>query len=312
MGVTPSRSLVYSACSGALRKGWNACFFLPYPCTQRSSPENMDSRPNNLHELFSRASTPPAQGSGFSQQSQQPQQPAPAPQQPAGPPPSSDLIDSLFQNIMPPQDQQQQQQSASLDAPQLNPETYQVVSAPISPAMPLTDELANSASSAPTSSTQTAAQDRQNSLLSLLNNPPGQPASRSSAAPSNAPPQQVPTPPGSSRSNMSPPTYPSQNDNINQKLLLEQLMGRYVHILQFNIRICLVFPYAIRPHCVFLSRPGHAVIGTCELILDCLQCYHQQAKLSRVSTEHPDGDGSVSFDQHLSTRRRLQILPQPS
>lgn len=193
----------------------------------------MDARPSNIHELFSRASTPPAQGSPYLQH-QQPQQPPPAPQQPAASPASSDLIDSLFQNILPTQGQQQQ--PASLDAPQPNPDTYQVASAPISPAMPLKDEPVSATPPASSSSPQQAAQDRQNALLSLLNNPQPQPASRSAAAPSNAPPQQVPTPPGSSRSILSPPTYPSQSDNINQKILLEQLMGRYVQPLHFNIR----------------------------------------------------------------------------
>lgn len=178
----------------------------------------MDNRTTNIHELFSRASTPPAQRSGFQGQ---PQQPAPATQQ-AQDTASSDLIDSLFSNIMPPHDHQPQQ-PASLDAPQPNPDSYQVVSAPISPAMPVTDELVTSSSSAPSSSGQTAVQERQNALLSLFNNPPTQPAFRPGPAPSNAQPQQIPTPPGSSRSNVSPAL---SNQHENQKILLEQLMGR--------------------------------------------------------------------------------------
>ncbi|EAU88362.2 hypothetical protein CC1G_05128 [Coprinopsis cinerea okayama7 len=170
---------------------------------------------NRLQELFSRASTPP-------QNQPNPTSAAPAAQQPPNNS-SSDLIDSLFHHIMVPQDHQSQQ-SGSLDAPVAVPEPNTVVSAPISPALPLTDEppTVSSSASAPGTSATTV-QERQSALLSLLNQPSSSarlpPAQAAQAAQQ---PQQIPTPPGSSRSNASP------SHTENQKILLEQLMGSAV------------------------------------------------------------------------------------
>jgi len=194
----------------------------------------MDNRAPSIHEILSRASTPPTQGQQFpGPQAQQVQQPSAPQQQHAPQPPdssSSDLIDSLFQHIITPQETLTQKPA---EAPQSNPDNYQISSPRAAPPASLKDDQPTSSSSppAPSVSSPSAAQERQNALLSLFNNPapvapPTAPASasaRSVAAPSNAPPQQIPTPPGSSRSNASP----SINQTENQKILLEQLMGRW-------------------------------------------------------------------------------------
>lgn len=226
-GVSRGSLVLKACCLCAAKKGVEDVCFLPFPkyfSLLIALP--MDNRPNNAHELFSRASTPPAQGPAFTPQAQP--VPIPQQQQPANAS-SSDLIDSLFHHIISPQEHPAQL-PAGPDASQPNPDNYQVVSAPISPALPLTDEPISSSASAPSSSSQTqaAAQERHNALLSLLNNP--QPPAPSTSRPAPAPgpsgsqhPQQVPTPPGSSRSNASP-ALSQQTEN--QKILLEQLMGR--------------------------------------------------------------------------------------
>ncbi|TFK25084.1 hypothetical protein FA15DRAFT_668959 [Coprinopsis marcescibilis] len=167
----------------------------------------MDNRTHD-RELFSRGPTPP-QNQPFAPAT------APAPQHPPNSS-SSDLIDSLFNHIMIPQDQHQQQ-SASQDAFQHSAvDVNSAVSAPVSPAMPLTDEQPLSSSSAPGSSAGATVQERQSALLSLLNQPSGP----NRSVPANVTqPQQVSTPPA--RSNVSP----SQSHTENQKILLEQLMG---------------------------------------------------------------------------------------
>jgi len=187
----------------------------------------MDANRTNVHELFSRDSTPPGQ-QNLHQQFQPPTQLASDS--------TSNPIDALFQNIAapvshqsPPQPQQQQQQQLSPQHPvqstvQSTDNTHTVTSAAASPIMAMTD--VSPASSVPP--TVTTASDRQSALLSLL----GGPTSSSRPAPqaANVPlPTQVPTPPGSSqRSNASPGHNETQG-----KILLEQLMAGYVPNLIF-------------------------------------------------------------------------------
>jgi len=187
----------------------------------------MDANRTNVHELFSRDSTPPGQ-QNLHQQFQPPTQLASDS--------TSNPIDALFQNIAgpvshqsPPQPQQQQQQQLSPQHPvqstvQSTDNTHTVTSAQASPVMAMTD--VSPASSVPP--TVTTASDRQSALLSLL----GGPTSSSRPAPqaANVPlPTQVPTPPGSSqRSNASPGHNEAQG-----KILLEQLMAGYVPNLIF-------------------------------------------------------------------------------
>ncbi|KAF9001924.1 hypothetical protein BDQ17DRAFT_1357730 [Cyathus striatus] len=86
-------------------------------------------------------------------------------------------------------------------------------SGPVTPLMPLSEELV---STAPPVASVTSAADRQSTLLSLLGTGV---ASRPTQGPAPLP-QQVPTPPGSQRSN----TSPSHNETQG-KILLEQLMA---------------------------------------------------------------------------------------
>lgn len=161
----------------------------------------MDNRANALHELFSRASTPP--------QHSQPQ-PQPQPQQhPASHHSSPSQIDSLFHNISTPSDQPQQHGNQAAD-------NYGN-SAPVTPVMSLSDEPAtSSAASAPNST----AADRQSALLSLLGGPSSSNSVRAGAAGPSLP-QQVPTPPGSSQRSGSSPSH----NEAQGKILLEQLMA---------------------------------------------------------------------------------------
>lgn len=170
----------------------------------------MDNRVNPLHDLFSRGSTPPVQ---IQQQFNNPHRAENS---------SPNELDNLFHNISAPHDQQQQvQQQPQVHSVQSS-DAY-TSSAPVTPSMSLTDEPLNSAASVPNAGSS----DRQSALLSLLGGTaPVRPAVGASA------PQQVPTPPGSSqRSNASP------NHNETQgKILLEQLMSGYAHILFFDDR----------------------------------------------------------------------------
>lgn len=169
---------------------------------------------NRHHELFSRPTTPP-QNQGQSTQSAA----VPGPQQHSANNPSSDLIDSLFHHIMPPQDQQSQQ-SGSLDAPQPPADANRPPSDSVSAAQPSMDEQQPSVASAQ-APVAPSVQDRQkDALLSLLNAPPSGSVRTGPLPPVPQQPQQVPTPPGSSRSNASPAHNPE-----NRKFLLD-LFGR--------------------------------------------------------------------------------------
>lgn len=157
----------------------------------------MENNRGQLHDLFSRGSTPPVVGN-----------PAPynVPTQILSPAnPAQNQIDSLFQNLNP---------SSGL-AQSNDVYSNNNSSAPTTPSMSLADEP-GPISSPPTTTTTTT--ERQNALLSLL----GTGSSRPQAQPSTAFPQQVPTPPGSSaqRSSETPPHNDAQG-----KFLLEQLMS---------------------------------------------------------------------------------------
>lgn len=154
-------------------------------------------RSKNLHELFSRGSTPPV---------------PPAQHQPYGGQhhsysTSPNQIDSLFHNLSAPPVQQPGKVGGN---------TYGN-SVPTTPIMSRTDDSMSSSLSAPNNSTA----DRQSALLSLLGTVPAGANTRSAAGAGPPLPQQVPTPPGSSqRSGASPNNSESQG-----KILLEQLMS---------------------------------------------------------------------------------------
>jgi hypothetical protein len=186
---------------------------------------DMENNRTNIHELFSRGSTPPNQ--------QNPHQQFPPPAQlPTSSSPNQ--IDALFQNITAPvtqqSPQQHQRQQVSPQQPvqssaqgAANAHTMSN-SAPVTPVMALTDGAL-----APSSSTSATASDRQSALLSLLAGPAV--SNRQAVQAANVSlPTQVPTPPGSSqRSNASP----GHNENQG-KILLEQLMAGYVRSLDFS------------------------------------------------------------------------------
>lgn len=176
----------------------------------------MDNRAQEratLQELFSRGATPPTQqpqhqqfssGSHLSNSS------------------SPNQIDSLFHHLSTPGDQQLTQQSASQTSDNYGN------SAPVTPAMPLTDEPSTvSNASAPS----VTAADRQSALLSLLGGPATGTAARGNAnninntVPLVPAPAQVPTPPGSSQRSEASPSHNTSHNEAQGKILLEQLMA---------------------------------------------------------------------------------------
>lgn len=155
----------------------------------------MDNRPNLHESLFSRNSTPPTNPEQhmFSPHISSP----------------SNLIDTLFPALPPP---------APVD--KIDIEKYDTPS--VAPSAPLPADTGSNVSSAT---------DRQNALLSLLG-PTTTTRSQPLPQQSQAQPQQVPTPPGSSsRSNASP-----QQAADSQKLL-EQIMGGWVPSVFFFRRL---------------------------------------------------------------------------
>ncbi|TFK42749.1 hypothetical protein BDQ12DRAFT_676749 [Crucibulum laeve] len=172
-----------------------------------------NSRPNNIHELFSRAPTPPPH--------QQQHQHFSAPSSHISNSSSPNQIDALFHHITSPSDQQQQlpqnqNQNQNQHIQHPSGDSF-AASAPVSPLMPFTNEPAHSGTSAASSNATPG--ERQSALLSLLSSPPSNLNPRPAPAP-NPLPQQVPTPPGSQRSNASPTHNETQG-----KILLEQLMA---------------------------------------------------------------------------------------
>ena len=195
----------------------------------------MDNRHSNssLLSLFSRGATPPIHQQ--QQQQQQQPQPAPQPQQQAASTISSQStssLDTLFQHLdQEPRTAQQSQVDLSVTAKMYphNVEPYGPVSAsihtssgPTTPSMSLIDEPGHILSPVATNA------ERQSALLSLLGG--SSPANNRPAQPPVAPslPQQqsqIPSPPGSRKSDPSP-----NHNEMQGKYLLEQLMSGYASL----------------------------------------------------------------------------------
>ncbi|KAK2467049.1 hypothetical protein APHAL10511_001307 [Amanita phalloides] len=139
----------------------------------------MDTRPNPLHELFSRSNSPPAQA-----QHQQLSNTS-----------SPNHLESLFHQLNAPQQPQQQQ-------------------APPQPAQqqPVDSYSAPAPAEEPASPPQQSSTERQTALLSLLSGPPAAPR----PAP---PSQQIPSPPVSNRSNTSPSHNEAQGKILLEQLM---------------------------------------------------------------------------------------------
>lgn len=190
----------------------------------------MDNRHSNnsLLSLFSRGATPPI--GGIQQAQAQPQrQPSPSPAQPVPESQTTSSLDSLFQQL--------EQSPRAAPEPTTTTNNYNVYphnlqpyglppsvtnSGPTTPSMSLIDEPTTIVSPAATNA------ERQSALLSLLGGPPptsNRPAPPPPVAPSNFQPQ-IPSPPGSRKSN-SPPSHLEMQG----KFLLEQLMSGYALII---------------------------------------------------------------------------------
>jgi len=169
----------------------------------------MDNRPN-LHEtLFSRNTTPPTQP--------QPDQHPFSPHIGANSSPS--LIDTLFQNLPAAAPAASDQLSNVNKGVDVHPmEKYDTP--PVAPNAPLPGDFSQSGAGSAT--------EKRNALLSLLNHPaPGR--SQPLAPSPQAQPQQVPTPPGSSRRSDASP----QQATDSQKLLDQIMGGGYVFLSPF-------------------------------------------------------------------------------
>lgn len=178
---------------------------------------------NNRDNLFSRGPSPPPQphqhfGGPLLQPNDQHVSPAPSLREVA-PAPAATHLDSLFHNLAAPS-----QRQPSPHPPTVNNNIYAgPQEAPASG--PATPASVTAGSVASTGSAPNANTDRQNALLSLLGSvsPQGNVHQPNPQPISQAPPQQVPTPPGSA-----PRAGPSSNSESQGKFLLEQLMSGYV------------------------------------------------------------------------------------
>ncbi|KZT26482.1 hypothetical protein NEOLEDRAFT_1131976 [Neolentinus lepideus HHB14362 ss-1] len=169
-------------------------------------------RPDNIAQLFSRGSTPPASQSQPlsygphlppSMLSQQPHVSPPLSHHGSAPSSSPNPLDSLFQNL-------NAAPAAAGSGISYGPPVHSNNSAPATPSSSIT------ASSAPGA----AATDRQSALLSLLGSVGSSVPAGPEANTNEVPPQQVPTPPGSAQRG----GYPTSNE-ARGNFLLEQLMS---------------------------------------------------------------------------------------